>query len=472
MNYDFPTPGSSFRGMRVVVMGLGLNGGGLESARYLASEGASVTVTDLRDEKVLEPSIAELQGLPIRYVLGRHEISDFREADFAVKNPAVKPDSPYLAAARRVETDLSLFLSRCPAPLIAVTGSKGKSSVSSALHWTLASAGRKAFLGGNITLSPLSFLHGLKPEDAVVLELSSWQLGDLRGRRRENGHALLKPRVAIITAIMPDHLDRYASMEAYVSDKRVIYEGQDRADVTVCGEDFWGESFAAESGARVLRYRSADPGDRSAGGWIAADGSGVGRLTGEEEARVLVPPALRVPGRHQKGNLLAAGLGLLDFGLESEEIRKGLETFPGIEHRLEFFHRSRSGVRFYNDSAATIPEASAAAVRSFDSPPVLVAGGTDKALDFAPLAAAAPGAKAIVLLAGSGSDLLMPLLQGAGIAYEGPYSSLEEAALRSIALAGEGDSVVLSPGCTSFGMFLNEFDRGRKWKDAIVRLAP
>jgi UDP-N-acetylmuramoylalanine--D-glutamate ligase len=169
---------------------------------------------------------------------------------------------------------------------------------------------------------------------------------------------------------------------------------------------------------------------------------------------------------------LAAGIALLDFGLESEAIRRGMETFPGIEHRLEFFHQSRGGVRYYNDSAATIPEAAAAAVEAFDRPPVLVSGGTDKALDFAPLAAAAKKAKAVVLLAGTGSELLMSLLRKEVVPFEGPYATLDEAAVRAVAIAAEGDAVVLSPGCTSFGMFLNEFDRGRKWKDAVIRLAP
>ena len=169
-----------FTGMKVLVMGLGLNGGGMESARYLAGHGAEVTVTDLRDEKILAPSIEKLKDLSIRYVLGRHEMEDFRNADMVVKNPAVKPDSPYLKASRRIETDISLFLAASPARLSAVTGSKGKSSVSSALYYVLNESRKagelpgKARLGGNITISPLGFLDELEEGDDVVLELSSW----------------------------------------------------------------------------------------------------------------------------------------------------------------------------------------------------------------------------------------------------------------------------------------------------------
>lgn len=461
---------SPYRGKRVVVMGLGLHGGGLESARFLASRGAQVTVTDLRDETVLAPSIAKLEGLPVRYVLGRHDVEDFRSADFVVKNPAVKPDSPYLAAARRVETDLSIFLTHCPARIVAVTGSKGKSSTSSAIRWGLERAGRRVFLGGNITVSPLTFLDEIRAGDEVVLELSSWQLGDLKGRLRDDGKPLFKPRVAVITAIMSDHQDRYGGMDAYVADKRVIYEMQDSEDATVCGDDSWGDSFAAETAGRPLRYGSRRPEPGRLGGWLD-EATGIGyQGNGTDEGSVIVPAEVLTPGMHQKRNLLAAALALLDLGVERAVVRTAAATFPGIEHRLEFF-REAGGARYYNDTAATIPEAAAAAVSAFGKPPVLVTGGTDKALDFSPLAAAAAGAKAVVLLAGTGSAKLAPLLEAAGIAYSGPFDVLDDAVRAAVAAAGPGDPVVLSPGCASFGMFLNEFDRGRKWKEAVERLA-
>lgn len=460
----------NYEGKRVVVMGLGLHGGGLESARFLAAHGAVVTVTDLRDEAALAPSISKLQGLPLRYVLGRHETSDFAAADFVVKNPAVRPDSPFLQAAKRVETDMSIFLASCPAPVYAVTGSKGKSSTASALRWGFERAGRRAFLGGNITVSPLSFVDRIREDDSVVLELSSWQLGDLKGRIGRDGKALLKPRAAILTTILPDHLDRYGTMEAYVADKRVIYEGQDQGDATICADDDWGRSFAAETRGRALlfTYRGQETG---AAAWIAAEnGAGYARLPGMEKAVELVPAAIKTPGLHQKRNLLSAALALLDCGVDPETIREAMGSFPGIEHRLEFFHEA-GGVRYYNDTAATIPEAAAAALGAFDKPTVLVTGGTDKQLDFSPLAAAAGKAKAIVLLAGTGSAKLAPLLHAAGIAYEGPFDELDDAVRAAVAGAAAGDSVVLSPGCASFGMFLNEFDRGRKWKEAVARLA-
>ena len=461
----------NYDGKRVVVMGLGLNGGGLESARFLANRGAIVTVTDLRDEKILAPSIAKLEGLPLRYVLGKHEIADFAEADIVVKNPAVRPDSPFLKVAKRVETDLSMFLAACPAPILAVSGSKGKSSTASALRWGLERAGRRAFLGGNITVSPLTFIDEVTENDVVVLELSSWQLGDLKGRYRADGRALLKPRVAVLTTIMPDHLDRYGTMDAYVADKRVIYQYQDHEDATVCAADDWGRSFASETPGRPLLYAYEKMAAGTAA-WIdGEDGAGFARLPGRTETVEIVPAKVLTPGRHQKRNLLSAALALLDFGVSPEKIREAMGSFPGIEHRLEFFHEAR-GARYYNDSAATIPEAAAAALEAFSEPTILVTGGTDKQLDFSPMAAVAGRAKAIVLLAGTGSAKLAPMLEAAGIAYEGPFDLLDNAVNAAAAKAAPGDAVVLSPGCTSFGMFLNEFDRGLKWKEAVNRLVP
>ena len=485
---------SDFTGMKVLIMGLGLNGGNVEAARYLARAGAEITVTDLRDEKTLSPSLKELSQFSIRCVLGRHEMEDFRNADMVIKNPGVRPDSPYLAAARRIETDISIFLTASPARLLAVTGSKGKSSVSAALHHALGESRSmgllkgKARLGGNIALSPLSFLDDLEEGDDAVLELSSWQLGDLRGL------SLLKPRAAIITPIMKDHLDRYGSMEAYAADKRLIYRNQDEADLTVACDDEWGRSFLGESRGRPLAYSERPLPGELPGGWIANPrGPGFARLweipaagniqggmkntagyngAGRDERGSIVeivPDRLLVPGLHQKQNLLAAALALLDLGLPADFIRESLGRFPGIPHRMEFFHECCE-IRFYDDTCATIPEAAAAAITAFEKAPVLVCGGTDKNLDFTPLALAAKNAKALILISGSGTDKLKILLDRNRIKYHGPFDSLEAAAGGAMDAAAPGDNVVLSPGCTSFGMFLNEFERGNKWKEEIKKL--
>lgn len=205
------------KGLSVTVMGLGLNGGGLASARFFAEHGAKeVIVTDMKIEADLAPSVTELRRYPnIRFALGGHWVEDFNRVDVVIKNPGVKLEgNPYLAAARCIETDLSIFLRLSLSKILAVTGSKGKSSTVSALYYGLRQCGIQAFLGGNITVSPLTFLTETRADTPVVLELSSWQLGDLVQCPQ------LKPKIALITSIMPDHQNWYGSMERYVADKK------------------------------------------------------------------------------------------------------------------------------------------------------------------------------------------------------------------------------------------------------------
>jgi UDP-N-acetylmuramoylalanine--D-glutamate ligase len=482
-----------YKGIKALVMGLGLHGGGLQSALFLLRRGAEVTVTDLRDEKTLMPSINELDTAckeferpAVRYVLGKHEIEDFKKADIVIKNPGVKPDSPFLQASKRIETDLSLFLTESKAGFFAVTGTKGKSGTSSALHWILSKDRKagKAFLGGNITVSPLTFLEELTELDDVILELSSFQLGDIKNYVNSGGQPLLKPKAAILTSIMHDHLDRYVSMTDYIDDKRNIYRGQDSNCVTVAGDDDWGKSFLAETKARPLIWSLKNDihsalNEGQSGGCIDSSGRGIARLQGwqgvTEEITELVPQKVLTPGSHQKINMLSAALAAFGLGVKADTIRSALATFPGIEHRLEFFHES-GGIRYYNDSAATIPEAAAACVEALTEPSltqgglVLVTGGTDKNLDFSPLARAAKKAKTVILLGGSGSAKLIPLLREAGVSYNGPFDDLDKAVRCAIDNASGADIAALSPGCASFGMFLNEFDRGRKWKEAVLRM--
>lgn len=453
-------------GLRVTVMGLGLNGGGLASARFFALAGAEVTVTDRKTESELAPSVAALAGLPgVRLVLGRHELDDFAKADCVIKNPGVKLEgNEFLEAARSIETDVSVFLRLSRAPILAITGSKGKSSTVSALHHGLLALGYRAFLGGNITVSPLTFLDQTDDSTPVTLELSSWQLADLRGR------ALLKPRVAVLTPIMPDHQNWYGGMEPYVADKKLIYADQGPEGYTLCNrDDEWGPVFARETRARARWYSARPLPPGAEGAWLEPDGRGMmNAVPGAKarEAAEILPCELAVPGAHMRQNLLNAAQALALFGARTEAIGPALASFRGIEHRLEFFHEW-GGARFYNDSAATIPEAVAAAISSFDSPVLLLSGGTDKGLDFAPLAERAERARRILLLAGSGTDKLVSLLRARGIAFDGPYPDLPSLVRAAKAAVLPGDAVVFSPGATSFGLFKNEFDRGNQFRDAV-----
>jgi len=461
-------------GRRVTVMGLGLHGGGLASALFFARRGARVTVTDFRrDTAAFAPLLPQLEAFRVRTVLGRHEEADFTDTDLVVKNPAVPASSPYLALARArgipVETDLSIFLQLAPGPLLAVTGTKGKSTTASAMHHCLRGGFPGARLGGNITVSPLEFVEELRPGDPAVLELSSWQLSDLRGR------GLLAPAVSVLTRILPDHLDRYPDMESYVADKRVLFSGQRPEQLAVFNaEDPWQEGFPGGTAARVRWYsgRKLPPG--KPGAWLEG-GLGLYREP-DGPVETILGPDLLLPGAHNRLNLLAAALACRLFGLEPGAVAASMASFPGIEHRLELA-LEKEGVRFYNDSAATIPQATAAALASLPPPLYLVAGGTDKNLDFGPLAEAASLAAGIYLIDGSGTRKIAAELDRRGLAYQGPFPALQEALdrawkdARAEARRAGGCSLLFSPGCASFELFLNEFDRGRRFKELLRSLS-
>lgn len=489
---------------KITIMGLGLNGGGEACVRFFLKYGAKVIATDMKTEEDLKPTIERLEKdssldtKNLTYRLGEHRIEDFENADCVIKNPGVKIEgNKYLAAAKNIETDISIFLHFTKAPIIAVTGSKGKSSTVSAINYGLKQAGYKAFLGGNITVSPLTFLEETNENTPVVLELSSWQLADLRGREA------LKPKISVITKIVPDHQNWYHAMEPYVADKRLIYADQGPEDYSIF--DFegdeegtgpkeggsWGDFFANETKGKVLRYAKTISDEKDFfkenpdfyGVFQTKDKNGnfCGKviLPGMKESEIIMRK-LSVPGEHMKINALNAALVLKLMGVESEKCAEIMQSWPGIDHRLQFFHESR-GVKFYNDSCATVPEAAAAASQSFGKPVYFLTGGTDKGLSLDVLADTLSGksevkypVKSLYLLAGSATDKLLPALQKAEVLYKGPFNSLKEmlSSLKDELDSQEhtDDIVVFSPGATSFGMFTNEFDRGNKYMKEIKDL--
>lgn len=453
----------NLKGKKVTIMGLGLHGGGIASARFFAEAGSIVTVTDLGSMEKLQPSVEKLSDLDIKFVLGEHRESDFSHADLVIKNPAVPGTSPFLKMAKQIETDISVFLQLTTNTIIAVTGSKGKSTTVSAVYHVLKQVHHRTRLGGNITVSPLTFLHDLKPDDTVILELSSWQLADLGERD------LLKPEIAVITNIMHDHQNRYNKFEDYVADKKLIYRNQKNTQISIFSDDSYGKEFQSESKGTVYTFHSSRPLKEKLDhrGWIE-DSRGYFSEDGVV-IQEIVPSELLVPGEHFRSNMLIAAMILIKSGVEPEKICRGLKTFTGVTHRMELF-TEKNGISFYNDSAATIPEATVAAIESFKTPLILIAGGTDKELHFDCLKDSLKSPKAIFLLQGSGTDKILEILRENNIIWNGPYCSLKEALQEAVKSGEKGDSIILSPGSTSFGMFLNEFDRGDKFKELVNEL--
>ena len=449
-------------GLKVTIMGLGLNGGGLPSARFFAERGARVTVTDTKTEEQLKPSIEALADLSVKYVLGEHRLEDFSSADLVVKNPAVSENSPYLQVSKQVETDISLFCSLVRPPILAVTGTKGKSTTASAIHHIIKSEHPEAKLGGNITMSPLSFLSEIEKSEApVVLELSSWQLSDLRHRR------VMHPEISLVTNILNDHQDRYANFEEYIEDKREIFRCQNANQVTLLNyDDKTTRSFSEETPGKPRYFSALGLPRKFLGSWLEQDRA---KWHERGEITTLFEGELSIPGLHNRLNILAACTAAALFGTSLELIRREALSFPGVPHRLELVS-SKGGIRFYNDSTATIPEATLAAVSSFDEPIHLIAGGTDKNLDFSPFKIIGERVDAAYLLEGSATEMISSALQDRCRQVFGPFNSLQRAFETAIEGAKPGQIVLLSPGCASFGMFANEFDRGRRFKALVEEL--
>jgi UDP-N-acetylmuramoylalanine--D-glutamate ligase len=453
----------TIRDLRVTIMGLGLHGGGIETALFFARNGARVTVTDLKDETVLGPSIEKLSSFPIRYVLGRHEDEDFKDTDLVIKNPGVPATSKFIRIARssgvRVESDISIFANFSDNPIIAVTGSKGKSTVASAIHFSLEEKYPGVKIGGNITVSPLSFMNLIGPETPVVLELSSWQLADLAANER------FKPKVSLITNILPDHMNWYKDMEDYLADKKIIYRNQEGDDASIFNlDDPRLSALGMESRATTYFFSDHLLPVGTKGAYL--DGSRGYVCTGSTP-ECIFDEHVKLPGYHNKMNLLAAGLACSLFGMETELIAKRLACFTGTEHRLECF-LDRDGVAYYNDSAATIPHATAAALKSLVSPVFLITGGTDKNIDFAPFFDVCEIPAMIYLLEGNATDKMIRGLSEKGVRFKGPFSSLDDAVREALGDVRPGGSLLFSPACASFGMFQNEFDRGRKYKACVM----
>lgn len=453
-------------------MGLGLNGGGAAAARFLAESGAKVLATDLRDEITLKPTLDKLSDLTVEYRLGEHLLADFSQADIVIKNPACKQDSPFLQAATQIETDLSLFLKLSSNPILAVTGSKGKSTTVSALYQMLKESEHNAFLGGNITVSPLSFFDQTQehPDAPVVLELSSWQLADIALVERQDKEAILKPEISVITNIMHDHQNAYSDFQHYVDDKKIIFQNQNEDSILICKEDHYGKQFCSESKAQTITVQEglmeAEESvflKEDLSGWIKSKGI----------CQQLIPQQLTIKGNHNRINLLMAAAVAYCFGEDPKMIKESAQRFSGIPYRMETVASGIVGttsVEWINDSAATMPDAMLASCDSYTDPVYLITGGTDKELDFTPYKEIPKNVEKIYLLAGNASEKLAPFLNPR---YQetlqfNQFDKLIEEIKKDIETSTLRKAIILlSPGAASFGMFKNEFDRG----DQFTKLA-
>jgi len=463
MNKDF------FRNKKVLIMGLGRFGGGVDAVKFVHKAGSIVTVTDLAPAEKLKDSIDELKDLSgIEYHLGGHQETDFEHADIVIANPAVPPDNKFLDIARSknkfIASQVGIFFELCPAVKIGITGANGKSTTTALTAHLLKNAGEiknsklkikklgNVHLSGNIGDEPLlDILDQIRPDDLVVLELSSFQIEQL---------ALVKkmPDVALLTNLTPNHLDRYGTFDKYCDAKELMFRHQkldakrpavsifNAADEVGCG---WFEKYKGDKGRLCLKFSPDDIGKK-------------------------IRAAYELPGGVYLSNLAAAVAIVRRFGISDEEIINALPSFKGLPHRLELV-ADKDGVRWYNDSKATTPASSIAALDAFDCPRIIIAGGYDKHIPFDEFGEKiARCAKAAILMGQTAGKIAEAIKKTS--ATEDTEStekkikivkSLSEAVETARKLAVKGDVVLLSTACASYDMFENYEQRGNQFRELV-----
>jgi len=458
----------SFAGKRITIMGLGFFGGTIGLARYLVSQGAQVTVTDVKSAHDLQDSVAALAGLPVRLVLGGHEHVDFTDVDMVFASPAVREDSPYLVAARScgvpIDTEMNLFMRLCRGTVIGVTGSNGKTTTTSLIGAILQMAHPGTQVGGNIGRSLLPEVASIQPGDPVVLELSSFQLEDLAAVERS-------PHIALLLNLSPNHLDRHGSMEQYLAAKMQIFTYQGPEDIALLNADDPCLLSLVGGLRSQCRYFSCK---RVVDDGACLDGDRLLVAHSGRRSEVCRRQDITLVGRHNVANVLAAVAAADAWGVPLSVMRAAIRAFAGVEHRLERV-RDRAGVCFYNDSIATSPTATLAALEAIQQPIWLIAGGYDKGISFQALGEAIAQRVTGVCLIGTTAQPIAQAIEAARLPDRDLPTlifcrDLPDAVRRAADAAKAGDVVLLSPACASYDQFRNFVERGRLIKQLVSAL--
>jgi len=454
--YEIRNTQYDFAGKRVLIMGLGRFGGGVDAAKFVAKAGAKVIITDLASREQLSDSIKQLEEFgDIEFHLGSHDPVDFEQADIIIVNPAVPCDNEILEFARRpkkfITSQIGIFFQLCPAKIIGITGANGKSTTAALTAHLLKSAGReKVWLSGNIGNEPLlTRLDQIVPDDLVVLELSSFQIEQLAQIQKA-------PVVALLTNLTPNHLDRYGTFENYCAAKENIFRFQKLDDKFPAVSIFnaedkvgaeWFEKYKKDAGRICITF-SAD------------------HIS--EQIRENFP----LPGRINLSNLAAAVAVTRHFGIADDQLRGPLPQFKALPHRLELVAKI-NGVSWYNDSKATTPESAIAALEAFGQPMIVIAGGYDKHVAFDELGKTIAEKARVAVLIGQTAEKIADTIRSC------PKSqtriefvdSLSEAVQLTNRLAESGDVVLLSPACASYDMFDNFQQRGQEFCRLVQQIS-
>jgi UDP-N-acetylmuramoylalanine--D-glutamate ligase len=444
------------RGKRVLVVGLARTG--IATALFCAARGANVTATDARTENDIGEAIAPLRTASIRLELGGHREDTFLEQDLIVPSPGVPADAPLLQAARAkgvtIWSEVELADRFLRGRLIGITGSNGKTTTTSLVEHILKTAGFSTILAGNIGTPLIARVEQTSDDTICVVELSSFQLELIE---------TFRPNISVFLNLTPDHLDRHHTLEAYARAKARIFENQTEADSAILNADDPATTPHAPAKPHVYWFSRKQ---RVAQGAFVHGDEIVFRHDGQEEA-VSSLKEIPLSGAHNVENVLAAVAATRLAGAEPAAIAKGVRSFAGVEHRLEFVAEI-GGVRYYNDSKATNVDATLKALDAFPGRTLIILGGKDKGSDYTALQKPLREKAILALLIGAAADKIEKQIAGS-VAIE-RAGTIERAVEIASHAARPGDIVLLAPACASFDQFQNYEHRGRVFKDLAHQL--
>ena len=449
---------ASLRGRTVAVIGIGVSNTPL--LRLLLREGIAVTACDRSDRAKLGALAEELEAAGAVLRLGDGYLQGL-DQDVIFRTPGLRPDAPELEAARAggsvITSEMEVFFQVCPCPIIAVTGSDGKTTTTTIIAELLRAAGHTVHVGGNIGHPLLAEAGSIRPTDWAVLELSSFQLMTMTR----------SPHIAVLTNLAPNHLDVHKSMEEYVWAKENIFRHQQPGDIAVFNLDnAITRELSAHAPGRALYFSRREEPENG----VFLRGNAVISRRDSHERQIMTTEDIRLPGVHNVENYMAA-IAAVDGLVPDETIRTFARTFNGVEHRIELV-RTWRGVRFYNDSIASSPSRTIAGLRSFKEKVILIAGGYDKHIPYDVLGPEVVEHVKLLILCGATADKIRAAVEQAPGYRPGHPEILDVTPFqRAVETARDravpGDVVTLSPACAAFDQFKNFMERGKTFK-AIV----
>ncbi len=465
VTFDPEVTAEEFRGRRVTIIGLGKGRTTAGLARFLVRKGANVTIADPKPREDLVDGIARLGDVAeqVTLILGPStDETALAEPDFVFVIPGIRPRSPTILRALSrgvpVLTEMALFFRLCPATIVGITGTKGKTTTTTLVDRVLSQGSRRVVVGGNIGTAVIQEVDNLRREDIVVLELSSFQLETL-------GHS---PQVAVVTNVLEDHIDHHGTRDAYIAAKKNIVAWQGPRDIAVLNLDDPSTVALHTGAASEVRGFSLSLVPKR-GAHLDQNGNLV-LVSGDRRTVLCKASELRVPGRHNVANALAAAIVADAFDIPADVIGRILREFEGVPRRLETV-AEKDGVLWVNDSAATTPAATMSALAAYDRPAIAILGGVSKGADFGELARVLVLRARGAVLMGRAADEIASAIAAAdkkGAVEVRRAATLDEAVANAREMARPGDVVLLSPANASFDMFSSADERGEKFA-AIVR---